>query len=130
MRIRGPIRSNSLFQASPILYFSGVSVLSLAEFVSRLLWAEGLAPSASPAIIYTSSLPVTLAELDSLLCEKQFILALVRSADSDSSLSPEEKSLLSSLIVSVLLPNFAYLTEIVITLLREHIQRTVKVNYC
>ncbi|GMT25135.1 hypothetical protein PFISCL1PPCAC_16432, partial [Pristionchus fissidentatus] len=103
---------------------TGVFVLPKDEFASRLLWIDG--PPHPSTTIYSTSQPVTLAQLDSLLCSPDFIRCFVFTADSDPSSSPQEKSLLSSLIISALASNFEYLTQVILMLLREHIASTVQ----
>ncbi|GMS96191.1 hypothetical protein PENTCL1PPCAC_18366, partial [Pristionchus entomophagus] len=69
---------------------TGVFVLPKDEFVSRLLWIDG--PPHPSTTIYSTSQPVTLAQLDSLLCSPDFIRCFVFTADSDPSSSPQHRS--------------------------------------
>uniref|UniRef100_A0A1I7WME4 Sema domain-containing protein n=1 Tax=Heterorhabditis bacteriophora TaxID=37862 RepID=A0A1I7WME4_HETBA len=103
--------------------YEGLDVVPFSDFVFRLLWSDG-GPSISPSL-YASTLPVTLAQFDTLLSSKQFIFALVETAESDPSMSPCEKTLLSSLLIAVLLRNFQYCTDIVLSLLKAHIAKSV-----
>ncbi|PAV76209.1 hypothetical protein WR25_21348 [Diploscapter pachys] len=104
-------------KATPLLPFS--------LFIHRLLFPDGLLPL-SPS--FSNTLPLTLAQFHSLLLNKEFVLSLIRTADSDTSLTPSDRSFLASLILSVILRNYAYCSDIVLTLLRKHIGDTVRAN--
>ncbi|EPB68965.1 plexin cytoplasmic region [Ancylostoma ceylanicum] len=103
--------------------YEGMDVTAFPEFLHRLLWEDnGWTHSTS---LYASTLPVTLAQFDALLSSKQFVFSIVETAESEPTMSPGEKSMLSSLLVAVLLRNFQYCTDIVLSLLRAHIAKSV-----
>ncbi|CAI4227140.1 unnamed protein product [Auanema sp. JU1783] len=106
--------------------YGSIDYLSFREYIVRILWNEG-GPITNPSL-YSITLPLTLAQFDSLLSSKHFVFALVESAESDSSMSPSEKSVLSSLLISALLRNFHYCTEVILDLLRAHIAKMVHAN--
>ena len=56
------------------------------------------------------------------------MIQIVDAADADPSVSLQEKSLLSSLLVQALLRNFHYFTVVMTDLLRAHIAKTVHVG--
>ncbi|CAI5443143.1 unnamed protein product [Caenorhabditis angaria] len=93
------------------------------HFVENLLWSDSTLTSA-PSL--TRTLPVTLAQFHALLSFKNFIFSIVEAAETDVSISATERSMLASLLISVLLRNFGYCTEIVLDLLRIHIARAVQ----
>ncbi|PIC43276.1 hypothetical protein B9Z55_004069 [Caenorhabditis nigoni] len=98
-------------------------LIHFPHFVENLLWADQNLTSA-PSLART--LPVTLAQFHALLSFKGFIFTIVEAAESDVSISTSEKSTLASLLISVLLRNFSYCTEIVVDLLKAHIARSVQ----
>ncbi|KAF1764913.1 hypothetical protein GCK72_004864 [Caenorhabditis remanei] len=98
-------------------------LINFPHFVENLLWADNNLNSA-PSLAKT--LPVTLAQFHALLSFKGFIFTIVDAAESDVSISTSEKSTLASLLISVLLRNFSYCTEIVVDLLRAHIAKSVQ----
>uniref|UniRef100_A0A1I7TGI6 Sema domain-containing protein n=1 Tax=Caenorhabditis tropicalis TaxID=1561998 RepID=A0A1I7TGI6_9PELO len=98
-------------------------LINFPHFVENLLWADNSLTSA-PSLART--LPVTLAQFHALLSFKGFIFTIVDAAESDVSISTSEKSMLASLLISVLLRNFSYCTEIVVDLLRAHIAKSVQ----
>ncbi|KAK6747668.1 hypothetical protein RB195_000705 [Necator americanus] len=103
--------------------YEGMDVTTFPEFLHRLLWEDnGWTHSTS---LYVSTLPVTLAQFDALLSSKQFVFSIVETAESEPTMSPGEKSMLSSLLIAVLLRNFQYCTDIVLSLLRAHIAKSV-----
>lgn len=56
-------------------------------------------------------------------------LQIVETAESESTMSLSEKSMLSSLLIAVLLRNFQYCTDVVLSLLRAHIAKSVHVGW-
>uniref|UniRef100_A0A8R1HQ86 Sema domain-containing protein n=1 Tax=Caenorhabditis japonica TaxID=281687 RepID=A0A8R1HQ86_CAEJA len=96
--------------------------MTFPHFVENLLWTDNTL-SAAPSL--TRTLPVTLAQFHALLSFKSFIFSVVEAAESDVSISTSEKSMLASLLISVLLRNFSYCTEIMIDLLSAHIAKAV-----
>ncbi|XGW30401.1 hypothetical protein V3C99_009406, partial [Haemonchus contortus] len=103
--------------------YEGNDVTTIVEFVHRLLWDDS-GWTHSPSL-YASTLPVTLAQFDALLSCKQFVFSIVETAESESGMSPSERSMLSSLLIAVLLRNFQYCTDVVLSLLRAHIAKSV-----
>ncbi|KAK6048297.1 hypothetical protein COOONC_14198, partial [Cooperia oncophora] len=103
--------------------FKGTDLTTLLEFIHRLLWEDN-GWTHSPSL-YASTLPVTLAQFDALLSCKQFVFSIVETAESESGMSLSEKSMLSSLLIAVLLRNFQYCTDVVLSLLRAHIAKSV-----
>nr|BAD36749.1 plexin [Caenorhabditis elegans] len=101
----------------------GPELINFPHFVENLLWSDNNLTSA-PSLART--LPVTLAQFHALLSFKGFIFTIVEAAESDVSISTSEKSMLASLLISVLLRNFSYCTEVVVDLLRAHIARSVQ----
>ncbi|CAI2335659.1 unnamed protein product [Caenorhabditis sp. 36 PRJEB53466] len=74
--------------------------MTFPHFVENLLWADNNLTSA-PSLART--LPVTLAQFHALLSFKTFIFTVVEAAESDVSISTSERSMLASLLISVLL---------------------------
>ncbi|KAK6013937.1 IPT/TIG domain protein, partial [Ostertagia ostertagi] len=103
--------------------YEGTDVTTLLEFIHRLLWEDN-GWTHSPSL-YASTLPVTLAQFDALLSCKQFVFSIVETAESESGMSLSERSMLSSLLIAVLLRNFQYCTDVVLSLLRAHIAKSV-----
>ncbi|PIO73857.1 plexin cytoplasmic region, partial [Teladorsagia circumcincta] len=103
--------------------YEGTDVTTLLEFIHRLLWEDN-GWSHSPSL-YASTLPVTLAQFDALLSCKQFVFSIVETAESETGMSLSERSMLSSLLIAVLLRNFQYCTDVVLSLLRAHIAKSV-----
>lgn len=97
--------------------------MTFPHFVENLLWADNSLASA-PSLART--LPVTLAQFHALLSFKMFIFTTVEAAESDVSITTSERSMLASLLISVLLRNFSYCTEIMVDLLRAHIAKAVQ----
>ncbi|KAE9421447.1 hypothetical protein Angca_002229, partial [Angiostrongylus cantonensis] len=104
----------------------GAHLTSFPDFLYRLLWEDNGWPH-SPSL-YVSTLPVTLAQFDALLSSKQFIFSIVETAESESAMSLGERSMLSSLLIAVLLRNFQYCTDVVLSLLKAHIAKSVHVS--
>lgn len=103
--------------------YEAADVTTFVDFLHRLLWEDnGWTHSSS---LYASTLPVTLAQFDALIGCKQFIFSIVETAESESTMSLSEKSMLSSLLIAVLLRNFQYCTDVVLSLLRAHIAKSV-----
>ncbi|VDM53657.1 unnamed protein product, partial [Angiostrongylus costaricensis] len=100
----------------------GTHLTSFPDFLYRLLWEDNGWPH-SPSL-YVSTLPVTLAQFDTLLSSKQFIFSIVETAESEPAMSLGERSMLSSLLIAVLLRNFQYCTDVVLSLLRAHIAKS------
>ncbi|CAB3404173.1 unnamed protein product [Caenorhabditis bovis] len=107
---------------SPKAKNSTPEFLQFPHFVENLLWSDS---TLTVAPTLTRTLPVTLAQFHALLSFKAFIFTIVEAAESDTSMSASEKSMLASLLITVLLRNFSYCTEIVIDLLRAHIAKAV-----
>ncbi|KAH7725496.1 PLX-2 protein [Aphelenchoides avenae] len=108
---------------------TGIPYHDRAEFVSRLLFRD----STDAAIlngyggggmsIYSSQLPMALAQFDSLLWNRQFLVVLVQMAESDQSITTSERSTLSSLLIVALSRNMVYCTDVILLLLSQHIER-------
>ncbi|KHJ88114.1 IPT/TIG domain protein [Oesophagostomum dentatum] len=103
--------------------YEGMDVTTFPEFLHRLLWEDNSWTNSTS--LYASTLPVTLAQFDALLSSKQFVFSIVETAESEPNMSLGEKSMLSSLLVAVLLRNFQYCTDVVLSLLRAHIAKSV-----
>ncbi|VDO62153.1 unnamed protein product [Heligmosomoides polygyrus] len=86
--------------------YEAADVTTFVDFLHRLLWEDnGWTHSSS---LYASTLPI------------------VETAESESTMSLSEKSMLSSLLIAVLLRNFQYCTDVVLSLLRAHIAKMEK----
>jgi plexin A len=112
----------------------GIPYNECAEFVSRLLFRDSTDAAilngygAGGMGIYSSQLPVALAQFDSLLWNRQFLFMIVHMAESDPSISASERSTLSSLLVVALSRNMVYCTDVILSLLSEHIEKCANVS--
>uniref|UniRef100_A0A915BHS0 Sema domain-containing protein n=3 Tax=Parascaris univalens TaxID=6257 RepID=A0A915BHS0_PARUN len=106
----------------------GIPFHEKAEFISRLLFRD-ITPNTAlltTASLYSSHLAIALAQFDSLLWNKRFIIAIADMADGDTSFSIDEKKLVSSLLMGSLLGNIAYCSDVVLSLLTRHITNAIQ----
>lgn len=71
---------------------------------------------------------MALAQFDSLLWNRQFLVVLVHMAENDQSITASERSTLSSLLIVALSRNMVYCTDAILLLLSEHIERNANVS--
>uniref|UniRef100_A0A915D9Z4 IPT/TIG domain-containing protein n=1 Tax=Ditylenchus dipsaci TaxID=166011 RepID=A0A915D9Z4_9BILA len=112
----------------------GIPYQNKAEFVSRLLFRDSTDTSllngygTSGISAYSSQLPVALAQFDSLLWNRQFVFLFVHMVETDPSVTASERSTLSSLLLASLSRNMVYCTDIILSLLSAHIERTCQAD--
>ncbi len=78
---------------------------------------------------YSSHLHVALAQFESLLWNKQFVAQLVESLESQPTFSAQDRVYVASLLTAALARNMQYLTEVVIMLLGQLVDRSVQGRY-
>ncbi|KAL3122063.1 hypothetical protein niasHT_009356 [Heterodera trifolii] len=105
---------------------AGIPFLESRESVARLLLRDFAEPTINGAYggaIYSSQLPMTLAQFESLLWNRQFIYVLVQMAEEEPTISASERASLASLLLAVLSRNLAFASDVVLSLLSAHVQR-------
>ncbi|KAL3077577.1 hypothetical protein niasHS_012283 [Heterodera schachtii] len=105
---------------------AGIPFLESRESVARLLLRDFSEPTINGAYggaIYSSQLPMTLAQFESLLWNRQFIYVLVQMAEEEPTISASERASLASLLLAVLSRNLAFASDVVLSLLSAHVQR-------
>ncbi|EGT44270.1 CBN-PLX-2 protein [Caenorhabditis brenneri] len=116
------LQTNLALSPKPIGKTTQPEIVDFSRFMENLLWAE----NTLTVPILARTLPMALAQFHALLSFKEFIFTIVDVAESRNSISTSEKSMLASLLISVLIRNFSYCTEIVISLLKTHIAKAVE----
>ncbi|KAI3411975.1 hypothetical protein GPALN_002029 [Globodera pallida] len=105
---------------------AGIPFLESREFMARLLLRDLADPTMTGGFggaLYSSQLPMTLAQFESLLWNRQFIYVLVQMAEEEPTVSASERSSLAALLLAVLSRNMAFATDVVLSLLSAHVQR-------
>uniref|UniRef100_A0A914CJF6 Sema domain-containing protein n=1 Tax=Acrobeloides nanus TaxID=290746 RepID=A0A914CJF6_9BILA len=108
----------------------GIPYHERAEFVSRLLFRDSTENSilhswGGGMNIYSSQLPIALAQFDSLLWNRQFVFLMVHMAESDPTITVSERSTICSLLIAALSRNMGYCTDVILSLLSAHIEHCV-----
>ena len=109
---------------------AGIPFNDRSEFISRLLFRDSTDMSMISGYnnsgqmgVYTSQMPIAIGQFDSLLWNRQFLFIFVEMAETDLAMTASERSILASLLMSVLSRNMNYCTDIVLSLLSHHIEQ-------
>uniref|UniRef100_A0A915MX25 Sema domain-containing protein n=1 Tax=Meloidogyne javanica TaxID=6303 RepID=A0A915MX25_MELJA len=98
-------------------------ILSRSEFISRLLFKGETFPTFLGVQTLQQPSPVAFAQFESLLQNRSFLYVLVQMAEEDNNMGASERSMLASLLLVTLGRDWAFLSDVVLSLLSAHIQR-------